>query len=454
MDRMQNRRSRWFLLCFIIVIFGLAVFIRFEYLKHTEVEETIRGDAYHYYAYGYNLRYFGIHSLNTKLAKPIPDSFRAPGYPLFIAILIFLMGDTGFYPLILYVQAILSSLLVILTFILGLKLLPRWGAMLASICVAFSPHLISIQGYILSETLFTFFLLLCITCFYEALKNQNISNYVAAALLFGMTYLINETVLFLPPLLVAITFLIHRKRPGSERRQIKIQPFLVFLLVFSLFPCWWLYRSFQLPDDVPKSGTRAITTLSHGAYPGFIYKDPRYKNYPYLEDPQQPEFGQSLSNFISILWERFKKRPLRYSSWYILEKPYYLWSWNSLQSYRGTAVPEGRGDVYFYPVKTSLYMISKLADASRLIMKYLHPVFLLLAVSCIPLVYINSRSSKRDKDLMDTPIFLLTMCLYYTVIYIIFVPWPRYSVPLRPQLYLCAIWSAAYIGRRLLPGNK
>ena len=128
MDDNKNRRSQWFLLCFLISLFSLAVFIRFEYLKHTDVETPIRGDAYQYYAYGYNLRHFGIFSQNTDLAKPIPDSFRVPGYPLLIATLIFFMGDTNFYPLILYLQSILSSLLVILTFFLGLKLLPRWGA--------------------------------------------------------------------------------------------------------------------------------------------------------------------------------------------------------------------------------------------------------------------------------------------------------------------------------------
>jgi 4-amino-4-deoxy-L-arabinose transferase-like glycosyltransferase len=446
----RNRQLRWFFPCVLILLFGLALFIRLEYLKHTDVEEPIRGDAYHFYAYGFNLRHFGIFSLNTDLAKPTPDSFRAPGYPLLIAVLIFFTGDTGFYPLILYCQAILSSLLVILTYILGLKLLPRWGAMLAGIGVAISPHLISIQGCVLSETLFTFVLLLATTCFYEALKNRKQSYYVTAALLFGAAFLINETVLLLPPLLVAIIFLINRFRMRSGHRPMNLQRLAVFLLVFLLIPFWWLYRSSQLPDDALKSSKRAIITLSHGAYPGFVYKDPKYKNYPYREDPRQPEFGQSLNNFVSVLWERFRQRPVRYLSWYILEKPYYLWSWNNLQSHRGIDAPQGKGDVYFFPVKTSLYMTSKLADLSRQIMKYLHPVIMLLAISCIPLVVFNFRKFKSHQDIMDTPILLLAFGIYYTIIYSIFSPWPRYSVPLRPQLYICATWSAVYIGNRLL----
>jgi len=449
MDGNKNRSAQWFLLCFLISLFSLAVFIRFEYLKHTDVETPIRGDAYQYYAYGYNLRHFGIFSQNTDLAKPTPDSFRVPGYPLLIATLIFFMGDTNFYPLILYLQSILSSLLVILTFFLGLKLLPRWGAMIASICVTFSPHLISIQSYVLSETLFAFVLLLSTMYFYQAVRNQKIVDHVIAALMFGVAYLINETVLLLPPFLVATIFLIYRKKLGSEYCQSRLKQFIAFLLVFFLIPFCWLYRNSQLPDNAPKGSRRAISTLSHGAYPGFVYKDPKYKNYPYLEDPRQPEFSQSLNNFSSVLLERFKQRPLRYFSWYIIEKPYYLWSWDNLQSHKGIVAPKGSGDVYFYPVKSSLYMTSKLADLSRQIMKYLHPIILLLALSSIPVMFINSRHWEIDKFFLNTPIFLLATGIYYTIIYTIFAPWPRYSVPLRPQLFICAVWSAAYIGKQI-----
>ncbi len=449
MDSNRSRRSRWFLLCFLILLFGLAVFFRFEYLKHTKVEEVIRGDAYQYYAYGYNLRHFGVFSLNTDLAKPAPDSFRGPGYPLLIAVLIYFLGDTGFYPLILYLQSILSSLLVILTFFLGRMVLPTWGAVIAGICVAISPHLISIQSYLLSETLFAFVLLLAVMSFYEALSHQKIADYISAALLFGAAYLINESVLLLPPFLAAVTVLITRTRLISAHQPIKRQSLIAFLLVFLLIPLGWLYRSSQLPENAPRGSKRAIITLSHGAYPGFVHKDPNYKNYPYLEDPRQPEFSQSLNNFSRILWERFRQRPARYISWYLFEKPYYVWSWDNLQSHKGTVVPAGRGDVYFYPVKTSLYMTCKLADFSRQFMKYLHPLVLLLALSGIPLIVIKSRQRETGNFISHTPIFLLAVGIYYTIIYSIFAPWPRYSVPLRPELYICAVWTAADIGKRI-----
>lgn len=444
-----NRRSRWFLPCFLILLFGLAVFIRFEYLKHTEAEILIRGDAYQYYAYGFNLRHFGVFSHDTDRAQPVPDSYRSPGYPLLIAALIFIRGDTGFYPLILYVQAILNALLVIFTFFLGIKLLPRWAALLACIWVAFSPHLISITSYVLGETLFAVVLLLAVLSFYEALRHQKMSGYVIAALFFGMAYLINETVLLLPHFLAAVACSIAGSTSRSGPHPIRRRYLLAFVLLFSLVPAWWLYRSSQLPVDAPRGSQRALATLSHGAYPGFVHKDPAYKNYPYREDPRQPEFSRSLSGFAGILWERFKQRPVRYISWYLFEKPYYFWRWGNLQSYKGTVVPKGSGDVYFYPVKTSLYMTSRLADVSRQCMRYLHPVILLLALASIPLAWANCRHMQAGQDLSRTPVFMLTIGVYYTLVYSIFAPWPRYSVPLRPVLFICAAWSAAAIGERI-----
>lgn len=116
-----------------------------------------------------------------------------------------------------------------------------------------------------------------------------------------------------------------------------------------------------LPSIAPTGYSRLISTMSHGTYPDFIYKDPNFKYLPYHEDPMQPEFG---SSFREILWARFKKNPLLYMKWYFLEKPYYLWSWSILQ---------GQGDIYVYPVKTSLYMTSNIACISKVTMKFLHP---------------------------------------------------------------------------------
>ena len=47
------------------------------------------------------------------------------------------------------------------------------------------------------------------------------------------------------------------------------------------------------------------------------------------------------------------------------------------------------------------------------------------------------------------PLLLAATAVYFTVVYSVFAPWPRYSVPLRPELYLLAAWSVAALVRRV-----
>jgi hypothetical protein len=180
--------------------------------------------------------------------------------------------------------------------------------------------------------------------------------------------------------------------------------------------------------------------MSHGAYPDFIHKSPYYKRFPYREDPLQPLFGSSVENFWRVLWPRVKKDPVRYLRWYLTGKPYYLWSWDIIQ---------GAGDIYIVPVEKSLFQVSAAAGGIREIMKFLHPVTLFLALSSIPAIFLGKRSCGNGAPACSLPVLPLTICIYFTLIYMVFAPWPRYGVPLRPELYLCAMWTLTFLKRIL-----
>ncbi len=150
----------------------------------------------------------------------------------------------------------------------------------------------------------------------------------------------------------------------------------------------------------------------------------------------QPAFGSSIDQFVNILWKRFKQRPLLYLQWYLSGKPYYFWSWDIIQ---------GQGDIYVYPVTKSLYQQSWVAAFSRTVMKLLHPVLLVISLIGVPLSYLRFRSIKNN-NIQKIPVLLLLSILgYFTLLYMVFPPWPRYSIPLRPALYLWAIWSCHVI---------
>ena len=91
-------------------------------------------------------------------STPRPDSYRSPGYPTFIALLMWGAGEQNYLKWLIYAQAIMGALLVPIIFLTGLFFLPVAGAMVSALLTAFSPHLITTTGCVLSETLFGFLL--------------------------------------------------------------------------------------------------------------------------------------------------------------------------------------------------------------------------------------------------------------------------------------------------------
>ena len=430
-----------FTLCLLTL---LALFVRIQYFRETVITHPIGGDARDYVDYGYNLYAHGVFSKEiVNEGRPTPDAFRSPGYPFLISMAFFMGGKLFFYPIIIYAQIIMGALLVPLTFRIGERMYARSLALFAALLVAISSHLVAMTTYVLTETVFAFFLILTVYLFIMALEKERFFYFSAAGGCSGITYLVNETFFPLPFLLVGFAaFFIWRARRRNARNL--FGSLCIYFMVFLMFPVGWELRNHTLGAD--RSGkSRALITLSHGAYPDFIYKNPEYKYYPYKEDPMQPQFGSSLKDFFHILKERVYADPYRYIVWYLIKKPYYVWSWDNLQSRMGEQCGRGEGDVYVYPVKTSLYFKSAAADVSRIIMKYLHPVFLLAAFAGILIVGWDTRRKKGSRSEQSTPWLLCIVVVYYTLLYTVFAPWPRYSVPLRPELYLFAVWAIQYI---------
>lgn len=424
-------------LMFVVILTAFALFLRIQYVGNTVVANPIIFDAKQYVTYGYNLAHHRVFSMDLSSVPPTPDSYRSPGYPALIALAFLVFeSDNRFYDAVRYLQCVLSAMLVPLTYLLGVNFLSRRWAAASAALVVFSPHLISMCAYLLTETLFGFLMLTAVYCFVQALAQKGSTLFCLAGALFGMACMVNETVFFLPFLFACVTAFYPPLKRRFQNRSI-LKPLGLFLVFFLILPgAWMLRNTLVLPPGAPTAGQRALSTLSHGTYPGFIYKTERFKYFPYREDPMQPAFGTSLNTFLSVLWARFKERPIRYLSWYLLEKPYHLWGWNFLQ---------GQGDVYVYPVKTSWYHTSYGAYLSKFLMRLMHPLLVGMSLLGILLAaFAGPRRLPRGNG-YDNWVFLLIVLLYYTVLYSIFAPWPRYSVPLRPLLFVWALISLNHL---------
>ncbi|MFZ5573409.1 MAG: ArnT family glycosyltransferase [Thermodesulfobacteriota bacterium] len=441
----QNRISRGLVLG-VLLIFLFAVWIRVEYLHLAGGEFYLERDAKQYIVYAHNLVAHGVFSVDRGVDPPRPDSFRSPGYPLLIAAFLQLGGEERYLHYLVYTQAVMTATLSPLVFITGVAFMSPLFAFIAAVLTALCPHLVSISGYVLTEALLSFLLLAAVCCLQHAIQKADTVFHVLAAILFGGVVLTNEAYVMIPFFSAAVAWFLCLKGRKTVAGKKIIRDLLLFSLIVALFPIAWALRNhFTATEGVAKGSDRAVATLSHGAYPDFIYKNPFYRRFPYREDPQQPEFGSSLDQFLRILWSRAKAEPLRYIRWYLLGKPYYLWSWSIIQ---------GVGDIYIYPVRVSLFQVSLIAGTIRAGMKLLHPLVLVLALLSLPAVYVQWRQAIPGGDRgIDSPLLPLSVCVYVTLLYMIFAPWPRYSIPVRPELYLCCVWTGFFCMNRMKDGK-
>src|SRR5262249_18106829 len=133
-----------------------------------------------------------------------PDSYRAPGYPGMIALLIWLGGDLErVYYAILAIQCILGAGTVALSILLSMRFVQKGYAYAVGMLIAVWPHLVTLGGYVLTETTFGFLVVLSIYFIAEALEKPGLGRIVSAALTLAMAALVNQVLLGLTVLFVA-----------------------------------------------------------------------------------------------------------------------------------------------------------------------------------------------------------------------------------------------------------
>jgi 4-amino-4-deoxy-L-arabinose transferase-like glycosyltransferase len=402
------------------IIFFLGLWLRAHHVHGSHISEPYKADAGEYMTCAVNLYQHGIYSSDRENTPPIPDSFRSPGYPVFLVGVRVAVGEFNFYDAVRALQAVLGALMVPLTYLLARRFLSVALAMIAAALVATNPHLITITGYVLTETLYGFLLLLALVLFYGGTKPK----FAGAGACFGLATLTNGTALVIPPVL-AVAWLLWGRGPSRLRAAV------LFLAVFAVLPLAWKVRgAVSIPPEGRQAGERALATMAHGSYPGFVHEDPKWKYYPYRDDPQYREFVRSRENFLRILGERFAERPGRYLSWYLLEKPFHLYGWSYLQGYSDIHIEKTEDPIFrTVPVTRVLYW-------AHLV---LHPALTLL----LPVALLLWLWRRKKFDLLETPGPLLLVFLIYTLIGTVFAPWPRYLVPLKPLLFAASLWPVA-----------
>jgi 4-amino-4-deoxy-L-arabinose transferase-like glycosyltransferase len=323
-----------------------------------------------------------------------------------------------------YAQVVLGTLTAVVTFLLGRFFLSLTWAFLPAVLVAISPHLISMGGYLLTETLFAFLVQAAIYCFSFAFINRKKPFFVASGLFFGLSYLVNPVIFFLPILLVLAAgyfYIACEKENLIGLRTILIYCLMVFFVIFG---AWSARNIINVPPGKSSGSNRLFTNLVIGSHSDFFdiwRSNPRDPNNPSAKDEEL--LKGSYKDFASLLSKRIIQNPGHYAKWYLIDKPILLWSWNILI---------GQGDIYVYPVIVSLYQKSNMALATYSIMKSLH--YWLLGCAVLGIFFLFKRPIPK------VPLFIYIAMIYVSAVYVVTQAEPRYSIPIRSEMYLCAVF--------------
>jgi hypothetical protein len=136
--------SNWVCLALIVIIL-LGLSLRMRAVLETEVDLPFRADAGQYYMYAYNLNNYGLYSSSfdgygIKNANLKLDSYRTPGYPLFLALFVNDRDSSNILIRVLVTQALLSVIVIFLVYKISLIFLPPIGSLIAALLTSLSPH--------------------------------------------------------------------------------------------------------------------------------------------------------------------------------------------------------------------------------------------------------------------------------------------------------------------------
>lgn len=373
----------------------LAFLVREYFVLVATVAIPIRGDIREYVVYAWNLYNHGVFSLSEPgTVPPVPDAYRAPGYPWFLLLCMWLrpVGD-GWYHLALQLQVLLGTATVALTMLLGRRWLANGWSIAAGVLLALWPHHIVASGALLSEVLFGFTLMVALYALSVGLERRSPGMLAIAGALFGWAYLVNPLIAMFPPV---IALLIWRDTMSLRLASLFLAVFLVPVLAFAM-------RNSQV--DTHASGSRVgrvAVNLAQGAWPEYHHA----WHAQGLGDPGGIEIMRQINNDavlidkdpragLASLATRVQEYPGYFAKWYLWQKPLLLWGWD---------IQIGPGGIYVLVVQHSPLQTHPLLRASTTALQKLNPFITLLAfgggsvgpVGCVATPHMGATRGRRD----------------------------------------------------------
>lgn len=177
----------------------------------------------------------------------VPNTFRPPGYPLFLAAVYALAGHS--YAVVKVLQSLIGALTCVLVAMIGERLFSKRTGVIAGGIAAGYPFLVLYSGFLLSESLFVFLSVAFLYVLLQLRGNWTWRGVALAGVVLGLMNLTRPVALLLPGLL----FFWLWGELGAKRRAAMVAGLLALWMLVPIVP--WTVRnyavahSFILIDD-------------------------------------------------------------------------------------------------------------------------------------------------------------------------------------------------------------
>lgn len=425
----------------LVVILAFGIALRYQAFARSVVPDYPHGDAAKYFLYGYNLTNFGVYGYGTMTLLPAgtdkevareqikPDALITPGYPLYLSL--FLGGE---YSKIQsdrarLGQVLLSSLTILLAYASFSPFGRLYGLGVATL-TALSPHLVNMNLFLLTETLFCFLLMAFVWIISRVDRNSRLPLFLLMGLLLAMATLTRPWIQGY--LFVILAYLFFSKLRFSVRQTIFV--FIGAAIVTSP----WLVRNSMVSGNAADP-SQLITSIHHGMYPNMMYEDQNESlGYAYRADPMSPELGKSLGTILAEIGRRAKAEPYEYANWYLIGKIRSVLSWKIIA---------GADAIFVYHVEGSPYFELPRFYLSAYYMEKIHGILMVLALIGVLIVWLPRRLQRQSADRIFFLRAISLLVVYFLLMHMVVAPYPRYSIPMRPVLYAMALYPIFLIVR-------
>jgi len=319
-----------------------------------------------------------------------PHSFYPPAYPFFLSMIYSLFGHS--YAVVRIIQSAIGAFSILFIYLIARKYISQILSLTVSALFLMYLPFIRSAGLLLTESVFTFILLLIIFYILRTQERDSVGDYIILGLLLGVGMLTRSVMLFFP-IFLAPLFLWSLKKWGKKA----ILNYVVMSLVFLTVVLPWTFRNYSVYRRlVPISTASGLGFYSSYCPKGGVFGLLADPNDPIMVEANKIEDAASKSSFL------FKKT-LRF----IADNP------------KKVLLLEAKKAVYFWAP----------FDWEIVGGKWFNFIYVVIVPFFLVGLYLSFKAIKRSYP-------ILLPIIYFQIMTLIFYGSPRFRLPIEPYIFI------------------